>query len=178
MDTLTLIVEGLRYSLPAGLVLGAVWFVHRHFQKTQQINQLAQVKLELMKQQLPVRLTAYERAILYLDRIRPEHILSRLPTGGLTASELHYELVSTVRGEYEHNMAQQLYISPDAWQRLLSGREEVLTLYNTVRTHLDADAPAQEYARAILETAAQAPPESLQSAINLMKREVASLLQM
>lgn len=178
MEVLSLLVEGLKYALPAGLVLLTVWLLNKNNQKNLQIQQLAMVKAEMLKQQLPVRLNAYERAILYLDRIKPEHLILRVPVGGLSAGELHYEMVSNVRSEYEHNMAQQVYISPEAWQSLLNAREEVLTLLNTVRSEVEADSVGSDYARLILERASQLPPPSIQSAMNMVKTEVATLLQM
>ncbi|MFK7972742.1 MAG: hypothetical protein AB8F95_20390 [Bacteroidia bacterium] len=177
MEILSLIAEGLKYALPAGLVLLAVWLQQKNNQKILQTQQLALVKADLLRQQMPARFNAYERTILYLDRIKAENLIQRAPVAVMNAGELHKELVSQVRTEYEHNMAQQLYISDEGWQQLLQAREETLTLMNTVRSELETEDSGLELARRLLERSAQVPPPSIQSAIKLIKREASSFMQ-
>jgi hypothetical protein len=173
-----LLFETLKYILPAALVLLAVWLINKQNEKQLKVQQAAIIRAEVVKQQLPVKLNALERAILYLDRIKPEHLLLRVPVGAMSVSEAHQELVSNVRSEYEHNMVQQLYISPEAWQMLLGARDEVLTLLNTIRMEMQEEDTGINYAKMVLERAAQLPPPSIQNAMIAINREASSILQM
>lgn len=173
-----LLFETIKYILPAALVLLAVWLVNKQHEKNAKVQQAGLIKAEIVRQQLPVKLNALERAVLYLDRIRPENLILRAPVGGLSAAEAHQELIANVRSEYEHNMAQQLYISPEAWQLLLGARDEVLTLLNTIRSEMKDEDSGITYAKMVLERGDQLPPPSIQNAMIAVKREASVLIQM
>jgi hypothetical protein len=66
----------------------------------------------------PLRLQAAERMILFLERIRPERLFQRI---GLTSSylELQQRVLEEIRQELDHNVAQQLYIKAEVWDKIL-----------------------------------------------------------
>ncbi len=64
-------------------------------------------KLEKDKKLLGLRLQAYERAALFLERINPVNIIPRIIQPGQTVNMLETLLVNSIREKYEHNMTQQ-----------------------------------------------------------------------
>ena len=57
---------------------------------------------------LPLRLQAYERMALFLERIDPNQLVMRIHTGGLTVSQEQNLLLTAIRSEFEHNLSQQI----------------------------------------------------------------------
>lgn len=68
---------------------------------------------------LPLRLQAAERMILYLERIKPQNLLTRLDSTNLNPLELQSLVLSEIKKELDHNLAQQLYLSSATWQKIV-----------------------------------------------------------
>lgn len=107
---------------------------------------------------LPSKLEAYQRCILLLDRISPANLTLRTLNINQTARAQQSVLIKTVRDEYEHNIAQQLFISEEGWQILVHAKEEVLRVINLAANSLNKDATATELATKILEITAKIDP--------------------
>lgn len=178
MEIFALLIEGVKYALPAGLVLLAVYLLNKKNERDAKVQYLAGIKGTLMQQHMPLRLTAAERSVLFLDRMRPTQLIQRNPPMDMDAATYHQILVQAVRTEYDHNMAQQLYIQEASWQLLINAREEVLTLLNSVSRSLENDASAFIYAKSVLEQGAAVPPPSIQLAINMIRNDINGIVKM
>lgn len=90
-------------------------------------------RTHVMKEVTPLRLQAYERLTLYLDRIQPDNMALREQPNAASAKDLYLLMFNDVRQEFEHNVAMQIYVSEASWQRVVRAREEVVkTLKNTI----------------------------------------------
>lgn len=118
--------------------------------RMEQQQQLNERKTQAQKLLLPVRLQAYERLVLFLERIQPSGLVTRMI--GQTDNAAHFQmlLVRTVREEFEHNLSQQLYVSDAAWQMVKAAREEVVQLINRSAVGLSGDAGAADLAREVI----------------------------
>jgi hypothetical protein len=145
------LLEILKYTLPSLIVFLAAYYVLRSLLRTQEDQRKMEVVLENQRLITPVRLQAYERLILFLERISPESLVMRLNRPGLTVQQLHQEMLTAIRNEYEHNLSQQLYISPAAWEVIRNARGQILKLINTTFEEFKADDAAVEYSRRIFE---------------------------
>ena len=157
--------------LPALMVLISVALVIFFQQKKSKLEQESSFKAARDKQVLPVIFTAYERAILFLERIRPQNILPHAESLQDPAKVLQLELVSTIREEYEHNLSQQLYIHPEAWEKLVQAKEQVITLINLSASELEENASGMELGKIILEKVSTSEELSVQRAIIMLKRD-------
>lgn len=105
----------LMYTVPA-LVTGSVAFLffREHIQNEDDRRKFIMHK-QLQKQSLPVRLQAYERIALFLERISPNKLLLRI--GPMSSNKNDYEtlLIRTIEQEFEHNLSQQIYLSDSCW---------------------------------------------------------------
>jgi len=151
MELVEIIAEVLKYVVPALLVLITVKVVNDAHQRRAEREQEVSLRSEVMRQHLPLRLSAYERAILFLERISPEHLLARVSASGKSIDEFRAELVQEIRREYEHNLAQQLYISPQGWEGLVRAKDEILGLIHQTAQELQNEEDARALARKILE---------------------------
>lgn len=129
------------------------------FLKRQQDHALLQQQTELRVARqnyfLPSKLEAYQRCILLLDRISPANIALRTLQVSYNAKTQQSILLKTVREEYEHNIAQQLFVSAQGWAMLVHSKEEVLRVINMAANALSPEATATDLAAKILEIAAQ-----------------------
>ena len=123
MDTF---LEILKYTIPAVLVLVGVWVMQNKFFQQQQSRQRYLLYKENQKNVTPIRFTAYERLVLFLERITPDSLLVRTQSEAYTAIQLHAALLTVIRAEYEHNVAQQIYVSEEAWEVVKNAKESIV----------------------------------------------------
>lgn len=116
---------------------------------------------------LPLQLQAYERLVLLVERINLQNLIGRIFQPGLTAVDMQVGLVQTIKAEYEHNIAQQIYVSPMAWEAVKTLKEQTITIINQVASQLPPDATAMDLNKQILEIFLQAEtsPSELTSQI-------------
>ncbi|MBW8684886.1 DUF7935 family protein [Chitinophaga rhizophila] len=124
-------------------------------------------KAAVDKAVLPLQLQAYERLVLLVERINLQNLISRIFQPGLSAVDMHVGLVQTIKAEFEHNIAQQIYVSPTAWEAVKTLKEQSITLVNQVASQLPPDATAMDLNKQILEIFLQAEtsPSELTSQI-------------
>jgi hypothetical protein len=125
---------------------------------------------------LPLQLQAYERIVLLVERITPSQLLHRVMEPGMSAYELQKGLIHVIREEYEHNLAQQVYISARAWNQVKKAKEELILLINASASELEADASANELAKIFIGRWAENETNPFREALNLLKSEADSLL--
>ena len=165
-------IEIVKFSVPAILVMIAAYVVMKNFMDNQLNN--AKINLKLANQKLitPVRLQAYERLVLFLERITPENLLVRVFQPGMTVQQFHNELLKNIRTEYEHNMSQQVYVSDDAWEAVKNAKESVLRLINTVASSEKGKASVQDFSRIALEAYNSVETNPTETAIEFLKAEI------
>src|SRR5262245_51508551 len=100
--------------LPGVVVLVATVYLVRQFTQgrsgEQKTAAMAEMKKDDRRHTLPLRLQAYERLALFLERISPGYLVLRVHKSHMTAGMLHEQLTATVREEFEHNVTQQIYV--------------------------------------------------------------------
>lgn len=101
---------------------------------------------------LPLQLQAYERLVLLVERINPQHLISRVFQPNFMVVDMQILLVQTIKAEYDHNISQQIYVSAAAWEAVKTLKEQTIILINQIASQLPQDAPAMELNRQILET--------------------------
>jgi len=106
----------LKITIPALIVFLTAWLVLRSMMKNDQEKRRQEIILQGSRIITPIKLQAYERIVLFLERISLESLLVRVSTPGATAAQLHSSLLSSIRSEFEHNLSQQIYMSPQAWE--------------------------------------------------------------
>ena len=121
---------------------------------------------------LPIRLQAYERMTLFLERITPNQLLLRTSGSAYSALELQQVLLREIREEYNHNLAQQVYVSGKAWEYITNAVQEVQSLINHAAGEVEADAPANDLAKKIFERVIQQDTQPCTEALKVLKEEI------
>jgi len=167
--------EILKYTLPSLIVFLTAYYVLRSMVRAQEDQRKMELVLENQRLITPVRLQAYERLVLFLERISPESLVMRLNRPGITVQQLHQEMLTTIRNEYEHNLSQQLYVSVAAWEVVRNARGQILKLINTTYEEFKPDAPAIDFSKRLFEKLVDIEKVPTQTAIDYLKNEVSRL---
>jgi hypothetical protein len=170
-----MLLEILKITIPSLIVFLTAYFVLKAVLKKEHENRKIEVVLQNKKIITPLRLQAYERIILFLERISPNSIIMRLQTPNMTVGQLHKEMLTTIRTEFEHNLSQQLYLSISAWEEVRNAKEKTIKLLNSCLEDLDLNDNALIYSQKIFETLIEIEKSPTQEAINFVKEEVAQL---
>ncbi|MDO7874193.1 hypothetical protein Q5H93_05565 [Hymenobacter sp. ASUV-10] len=177
MDSNAYIFDLLKIVLPALVVAGAIYLLFQRFLEQEQQRRLVELRLKNADTTLPLRLQAYERIVLLLERISPNNILVRLSSAGQTAQEYHRLLQHEIRAEFEHNISQQLYVSPDAWAAVKEAKETVLTMINHAYHNLQNPTQTRgtELAKRVLEGMMTDAADPVDNALLVVKQEALRL---
>jgi len=98
-----------------------------------------------------LQLQAYERLTLLADRISIPNLVNRTSHEGLTAREMQFVLTKNIRDEFEYNITQQIYVTPEVWNAVKNLKEKNLLIINQVASSLPPGASAFDLNRALLE---------------------------
>src|SRR5687767_1325593 len=104
MDSLTyFVVDVVKFVLAGSLVFYIAWQIIKS--ETDKINQskLVELKKASLETTLPLRLQAYERLALFIERINPSNMLVRVHVAGTTVREIQQFLIAEIRTEHQHN---------------------------------------------------------------------------
>ena len=100
---------------------------------------------------LNLKLLAYERSILFIERMKPDSLIPRTLVSGYTNQEYHQLLLGEIRKEYEYNLSQQLYLSENAWTMVTNFKNNITTLINSAVNDCIPTEAASGLAKKILE---------------------------
>lgn len=164
--------EILKYILPAAIVFVGVYFIMQNFLESEQRKRELLYKTDNLKIIMPVKLQAYERVILYLERINLSNLVMRVYKKGMDAKTLQASMLNTIRNEYEHNMAQQLYINSRTWSMVKSAREETVKVINSCADQLNDDSSGVQLSQFILELVGKIERLPTDVAIEALKNDV------
>lgn len=165
--------EGLKYLLPALLVWAACFFTQKRFLKQEEERRLFELKKNNQKVTTPLRFRAYERMMLFLERITPENLVLRVQRHDMNAMQLHSEILKTIRMEFDHNLSQQLYVSSEAWVMIVTAKESVVKLLNSTVSGVNPQAPALDLSKTFIEDY----HEGNQSPVDLAKKQLRNELR-
>lgn len=162
----------LKITIPAALMLYLAYLLVRSFLQ-KQLDEIAfTTRQKNQEVVIPIRLQAYERVILLLERITPANLLSRLGSSDYSAEEFQQILIHEIRNEFNHNLSQQVYMSDSAWTYVITAVEQTISLINSSSNGLEKDAKGIDLARLILENGAGEEMDTPKQAIRYIKEEI------
>ena len=169
------ILEILKYTVPALIVFLTVLVMLRTWSRNEDKRRKTEFNMHISDEILPVRLQAYERSILLLERISPESMIMRVSRTDSSARQLQQELLSNVTSEFEHNIAQQTYLSTEAWDKMKASKNQIINLVNETAKEVKPDASGPTLGKLILERLTELNNPPSQVAIDYLKQEVKTL---
>jgi len=127
----------------------------------------SEVRVTTAKMVVPLKIQACERLLLFLERSQLPVLVKRVFVPGTAKEAFHMALLQNVEDEFEHNMAQQLYVSNETWEAVRRAKEELVGQINTTFEKADADTDVVMVAQALVAV----PNPFLEQAIAVLKKE-------
>lgn len=157
----------------------AVVFVVMTFLKKQNEREITNMNIDLKKERqkffLEPRMEAYQRVVLLLERINPQSLIMRLHDSNKSAIQLQTELLNNIRSEFDHNVAQQIFVSTSAWEMVKKSKEETIKIINVAAQSLKEDAMSIELSNKIFEIVGELDELPTEITIKLVKEELQRL---
>ena len=166
------ITDFLKFLTPAAIVSYALYATVKAF-----LNKELQEKRQAVHQKnaelaFPLRLQAYERLCLFLERITPNNLLVRLSGSATSVMEFQQILLREIREELYHNLSQQVYVSHEAWERVKAAQQEVSSLINQASGEVRPDAEPIELSKKIFEKIIQNNLQPTLETLQFLKTEI------
>lgn len=172
MDS-TKIIEIIAYSLPSLITGGVAYFLFNSYFKDQQNNRRWLLQKENQPTLLPLRLQAYERMTLLMERINPSQLMVRISP--ISEDKMDYQnfVIAQIEQEFEHNLSQQIYVSEECWSIVITAKNATIQMIRLAALNekvKDADSLRQFIISELMEK--QSPSNA---ALSYLKNEVGQL---
>ncbi len=169
------IFEILKYTIPAIIVLITSVIIIKQMVKNDQNRRNFEMMSKNQQIVTPVRLQAYERLTLLLERVSPESLIMRVNKPKMTAQQLQSELLSTIRAEFDHNVSQQIYVTSQTWEIIKNSRTQIIQLINNAASRVKPSETAIVLSKLILEDLMVKDKAPTSHALDALKKEVKNL---
>jgi len=172
LSTTTVFVTILQFVIPALVVFLVTYLTLQKYLD----EDLKRRKLELQEKKseaiIPVKIQAYERVTILLERLKPDHLVLRLVHSNMNATQYKQVLLEAVSDEFNHNVSQQIYISDQAWTLIKAVKENTLNIIGSCYKDMTESSKATDLGKAILKEVMNRNDNSAQVAINFLKKEI------
>ena len=121
---------------------------------------------------MELKVQAYERFLLFLERAQLPQLVKRVYAPGMEKGAFHLQLLQNVREEFEHNLAQQLYVSNSTWNAVVNAKEELVNQINTTFEQLKDEEDVSILAQSLVAL----PNPMVEQAVAVLKRDFERLL--
>ena len=120
------IIEIFIYTIPTAIVGVTAYQMVKEFLKNENSRRNFLLQKELSHQSLPLRLQAYERMVLFLERINPAKLLIRIAPFSEDKNAYESFLIQQIEQEFEHNLTQQIYLTEDCWTVITTAKNTII----------------------------------------------------
>lgn len=165
-------IDIIHWILPTLIVFITSLVLVRWFLKAETQRRRQEALIMKNKDLIPIKMSAYERVTLFLERISAESIIMREQSKTQTCKQFQSILLSAIRTEYEHNMAMQVHITADTWQLVKNAKEEMIRSINICATMVNPDHNSIALAKTILEQFPNETSFHFKKALDALKRDV------
>lgn len=172
MDLLAQIIIAL---LPSAAVVVVVYIMLKKSGEKEVASLSLQIKKERQKFFLEPRVEAYQRVVLLLERINPHNLVMRLHNPKASSVAFQAELLKNIRNEYDHNVAQQIFISPQGWEMVKKSKEETIKIINIAAKQMDEKSTSTDLSSKIFELIAELEDLPTDITIQQLKKELQRL---
>jgi hypothetical protein len=171
-----IILDILKILLPAIVIVFLAYMIIKSFLDKEINLKKLEVRASQQNSMIPLRLQSYERIALFLERSDFNNLIPRIRKSDMTAKDLQYAMLANIRMEYEHNLAQQIYISNQLWRMVVLCKDQIIKIINLVSATLPPESMGNELSRAIFQFVIEnEEPMPTQPVMEYLKQEVRTL---
>ena len=143
------------------ILLALVWLITEYSGMKSSIKERTGINNETLK----LRLQAYERLALLAERISLQNLIARLPNAGISSRQMQQALVEAIKTEYEYNLSQQIYVTPEAWRAVNNLKEQNIYIVNQLASSLPFQALAMDLNKQIIDYLMSNPKAALHNIV-------------
>lgn len=170
---LSKILELLSFPFPAVITGLVAMYFFKNYTASENNRRGFQLRMENQKHSLPLRLQAYERLTLFLERISLNKLLIRVKPSGKDPEKYSHKLIGIVEQELEHNLTQQIYVSETAWKAVVTSKNLIIKIIRSTAAKKEVETAEQMQEDILNNLAKNEGPTS--AAISYLKIEVKKL---
>jgi Mg2+/citrate symporter len=166
--------EIFKYILPAFIVMMTAYLLFDRMLNNEEKKRKHELAKKNQEVTVPIRLRAYERIMLLLERTKPGTMVLDVIKPGMKCIDFQTLLIQNIRKEFEHNYAQQIYVSNELWEAVSTTRENLIKLVNTAAAHFNPEDNASKMAESIIRIYAETEQTPTSIAIDILKTEISN----
>ncbi|HJP61817.1 MAG TPA: hypothetical protein VJ844_00160 [Mucilaginibacter sp.] len=176
MQINTFLLELVKFTLAGiGTVYVAFYLIKPYLERSEKL-QLMELKKSTTALTLPLRFQAYERLIVFVERVNPANMLIRLHGTQYSAHELHSLVVSEIREEFQHNVSQQIYVSERAWNVIKRVKDDTMSVITNAIKALPENATGLELSKTVLAHMASLQDNPYDIATSMIRKDMEELM--
>ena len=168
--------------LAVAVVIFGFWIIQYSNFRNEEKKRQWELKRESQKTISPIRLRAYERLTLLLERTKPEHMIMELRQNQpdafstWTIGQVQQYLLQTIRAEIDHNQSQQVYVSDEVWDMIINARDQMAAFVIAIAGQLPPNATVQVYIQALMTAYSSNGTTPTDKALEYLKNEAKELI--
>ncbi len=166
----------LMVCLPSLIVFACCYLVIRQFFRNKEQLELLEIQKRTSANVLPLKLQAYERLILFFERIHIPNLVVRIRTKKMSSGDLQSALMIAIQQEFEHNVTQQMYVSDKLWEIIRLAKQELFNQLDHVMVTTAFSEDADTYSRGLIDHFTKPEFDPTRKAIFAIKQEAQLLL--
>jgi|SRR5690606_16941212 len=160
------------YLLPAVVTGVVAFYFFRLHTRNEEGRRRYFLHKDSQKDTLPVRLQAYERMALFLERISLNSLVVRVAPKGKGKSDYENLLIRQIETEFEHNLSQQIYMSDECWNIIKTAKNTTIQIIRSAGMS-QTDSPDKLREDILGQSLEKQSPSN--TALAFVKREVGEL---
>lgn len=168
--------------LAVAVVIFGFWIIQYSNFRNEEKKRQWELKRESQKTTSPIRLRAYERLTLLLERTKPEHMIMELRQNQpdafstWTIGQVQQYLLQIIRAEFDHNQSQQVYVSDEVWDMIINARDQMAAFVIAIAGQLPPNATVQVYIQALMTAYSSNGTTPTDKALEYLKNEAKELM--
>jgi hypothetical protein len=167
------IIELAAYTLPALITGGVAYFLFHSFFKNEENRRRFELLKQNQKQALPIRLQAYERMVLFLERISPAQLLLRVAPPNTSKEDYATFLIHSIQTEFEHNLSQQIYLTANTWDIINKAKNSTIQMIRVKSLNAEILSPEKLREAILIELTETESPSNI--AIDYLKEDLKNI---
>jgi len=166
--------ELLFYCLPAAITGLVAYGILNRFSKNDENKRRFALLRQNRQDSLPLKLQAYERMTLFLERIDPAKLLIRVAPISDRKEDYANFVVAQIDQEFEHNLTQQIYMSDECWGIVVTAKNATVQLFRKYAAQPDVT-DADNLRESVIKDSFDNPSPSA-AALAFIRSEVRNLI--
>lgn len=167
------IIELLGYTLPSLITGGVAYYLFQSYFNDQQNTRKWLLQKDAKKDALPLRLQAYERMTLFLERISLNKLLVRISPISQNKNDYENYVIAQIEQEFEHNLTQQIYISDECWIVISTAKNA--TIQTIRKANMSEKITSADKLREVILSDSMENQSPISLALTFIKSEVSEL---